>query len=151
MGTHQEDVSQPQQRHSFKYPSNYLLPLRGTIPDEEMRRPTLLDQNDEPCLVVIKDGSTSGVMSYVREYFDDGSHETSKEWAILPYNTKSGAFSAPGDSGAVIVDGLGRVGGLLTSGAGITPSSDITYATPITFLVKSIKANGYPNVHLNPT
>lgn len=107
--------------------------------------------------MVIKDGSTtgvtigraSGIMSYVRVYFKD-SHETSKEWAILPYDTKSGTFSDRGDSGAVIVDGLGRIGGLLTGGCGITDSSDITYATPITFLVKSIKANGFPNAHLNP-
>ncbi len=88
-------------------------------------------------------------MSFVREYFDDRSQQTSKEWAILPYSTKSGAFSAPGDSGSVIVDGYGRVGGLLTGGAGITASSDMTYATPINSLLKSIKANGYPNPDLN--
>lgn len=62
--------------------------LRGTILEEEMRHPTLLDHNDEPCLMVIKDGSTtgvtigraSGIMSNVREYFGNKS-ETSKEWA----------------------------------------------------------------------
>jgi hypothetical protein len=72
------------------------------------------------------------------------------EWAILPYDNKSGPFSAPGDSGSVIVDGLGRMGGLLTGGAGIADSYDITYATPISFLMQSIKANGYPNAHPNP-
>ena len=86
------------------------------------------------CLVVIKNGSATGVtigransvMSYVRESLDDGSYQTSKEWAILPYDTKSGAFSAPGDSGAVIVDGYGRVGGLLTGGSGVMASTDIS-------------------------
>jgi hypothetical protein len=87
---------------------------------------------------------------YVRGYFKDNSPTKSKEWAIVPYDTKSGPFSAPGDSGAVIVDGLGRIGGLLTGGCGITDTSDISYTTPITFLLESIKANGYPNAHLNP-
>jgi hypothetical protein len=35
--------------------------LRGTIPDEEMRHPTGVDQNDEPCLMVIKSGMTTGL------------------------------------------------------------------------------------------
>lgn len=141
---------------SFKYPRNRLLTLQGTISDKEMRHPTLLDQNDEPCLMVIKNGSTtgvtigraSGIMSFVRGSFDDDSPKISKEWSIFPYDTKSGAFSAPGDSGAVIVDGLGRIGGLLTGGTGITAFSDITYASPITFIEKSIKVK-YPNAHLN--
>ncbi|KAH9946677.1 hypothetical protein B0H21DRAFT_822592 [Amylocystis lapponica] len=80
-------------------------------------------------------------LSYVREYF---SHQISKDWPILPYDIKSRAFSAPGDSGAVVVDGIGRVSGLLT---GATACSDISYATPNSFLLKSIKANGYPTTH----
>ncbi|KAN0072157.1 hypothetical protein V8E54_009886 [Elaphomyces granulatus] len=139
----------------FKFPSDRLLKLRGTISDSEMRHPTTLDENGDPCIVVIKRGSTtgttigraSGIMSFVREYFDNDSYKTSKEWAILPYDNKSGAFSAPGDSGTVVVDGLGRIGGLLTGGSGVTASTDITYVTPIDFLLKSIKTR-YPNVHL---
>ncbi|KAH9996720.1 hypothetical protein BJV74DRAFT_795039 [Russula compacta] len=85
-----------------------------------------LPQNSEPCLMVIKNGSATGVIigratgifSSVRDYFDDDSDQTSKEWSIIPYDTKSGSFSAPGDSGAVIVDGQGRMGGLLTGGTG---------------------------------
>ena len=142
---------------SFKYPPNRLLRLQGTISEKEMRQPTSLDKSNDPCLIVIKDGSTtgvtigraSGIFSYVREYFD-GHYETSKEWAIQAYDQKSGAFSNKGDSGAVIVNGLGHIGGLLTGGSGLTVSSDITYATPILFLLKSIRANGYCNAHLNP-
>src|SRR5713101_4395410 len=70
----------PPNRTSFKCPPNRLLELQGTIPNEEMRRPPMLDQNRERCLMVIKDGSsTTGVtigratsiMSYVREYFGE--------------------------------------------------------------------------------
>jgi hypothetical protein len=106
--------------------------------------------------MVIKNGSATGVtigransiMSFVREYFDDGSDQTSKEWAVLSYDKKSGVFSAPGDSGAVVVDGQGRIGGLLTRGTrGLTDSLDVTYVTPISFLLKSIKANGFPKAY----
>ncbi|OCH84906.1 hypothetical protein OBBRIDRAFT_815290 [Obba rivulosa] len=112
----------PRNAHSFTYPDDRLLKIKGTIPDDEMRHPTALDQNAE----------------------------TSKEWAILPFDSKSGPFSAKGDSGSVIVDGLGRIGGLLTSGAGATPFSDITYATPISFLLKRMQENGLHEPNVNP-
>ncbi len=51
----------PRNATSFKYPANRLLKLQGTISDEEMRHPTMLDQNGESCLMVIKNGSTTGV------------------------------------------------------------------------------------------
>ncbi|RPA94254.1 hypothetical protein L873DRAFT_1939557 [Choiromyces venosus 120613-1] len=52
-------------------------------------------------------------------------------------------FAAKGDSGSAIVDCLGRLGGLITAGGGLTDPSDITYATPISFIIGSLKANGY--------
>ena len=59
---------------------------------------------------------------YAREY----SSNSTKEWTILPYDGKSGVFSDRGDSGSIIVDGCGPIGG----GAGNTESSDITYSSP---------------------
>jgi hypothetical protein len=75
----------PQNPRPFKYPRNRLLELRGTISEHEMRHPTILGQDEESCLMVIKNGSATGVtighangiMSFVREYFDDGSDQTS--------------------------------------------------------------------------
>ncbi|KAG8947964.1 hypothetical protein FRC04_010161 [Tulasnella sp. 424] len=144
--------------HSFEYPGDRLVELKGTIPDEEMRYPTVLDENDDQCLRVIKRGYATGltvgrandVFSYIRYYDDDDKAETSKEWAILPLDSRSGAFSAKGDSGSVIVDGQGRIGGLLNSGAGTTSSSDITYATPISFLLKRMQDNGLREPTVNP-
>ncbi|KAF9018320.1 hypothetical protein BDZ89DRAFT_1044544 [Hymenopellis radicata] len=49
--------------------------------------------------------------------------------AVYNYDKESGVFSKGGDSGLVIVDGLGRIDGILTAGAGITDEMDITYAT----------------------
>ena len=147
----------PQGASSFKFPANRLLKLHGTIPVSEMCNPTTLDGNKDPAIIVIKRGITtdvtigraSSIMSIVRKYFEDGSDQTSHEWAILPYDNKSGAFSARGDSGAVVVDSDGRIGGLLTGGAGLTASTDISYVTPIDFLLKDIKKH-YPNAHPNP-
>lgn len=146
----------PQNAHSFTYPADRLLRLQGAIPDNEMRNPTALDQNGEPCLPVITRSGISGlsvgrannILSYARNYYGGDSVDTSKGWAIFSYDSKSGAFSAKGDSGSVIADGLGRIGGLLTGGAGTTASSDVTYATPINFILKRMQENGVcqPNV-----
>ncbi|KAF9780138.1 hypothetical protein BJ322DRAFT_1112814 [Thelephora terrestris] len=52
-------------------------------------------------------GRATGIFSLVR---DDDTAEESMEWATYNYDKKSGVFSAPGDSGSIIVDGLGRTG-----------------------------------------
>ncbi len=88
-------------------------------------------------------GRANDILSYVRNYYDNGDTQTSKEWAIFSYDNKSGPFSDKGDSGSGIVDCFGRLGGLLTGGDGVTESSDVTYATPISFILDSLKANGY--------
>ena len=123
-----------------------------------MRHPDMLDSDGERCLLVIKKGNTTGltigraigIFSCVREYFSDGTNQTSREWSILPYGNKSGVFSEAGDSGSIIADTRGRIGGLLTGGAGKAGSTDITYATPFFWLFECIKANGLPNAHLDP-
>ncbi|RPA99861.1 hypothetical protein L873DRAFT_1682426 [Choiromyces venosus 120613-1] len=146
-----------QNAHTFEYPEDRLLRLKGTIRDKDMRHPPALDQNGEPCLMVIKHGNTTGltigrandIRSCVHNYHEKGTTHFSMEWAILPLDNKSGAFSAPGDSGAVVADGSGRIGGIITSGAGWTEAKDITYATSINFVMKGIKAK-FPKAHLNP-
>ncbi|KAF8162649.1 hypothetical protein B0H34DRAFT_794449 [Crassisporium funariophilum] len=135
-----------------KYPSDRLLPLRGMISQELMRRPDMLDHDNEPCLIVIKSGSATGVtigratglFSLVR---DDDTGEESREWAIYNYDKNSGVFSARGDSGSIVVDGRGRIGGLPTGGAGKTETSDVTYVTPMFWLWPRIKEH-FPNAHL---
>ncbi|KAJ3487305.1 hypothetical protein NLJ89_g11727 [Agrocybe chaxingu] len=98
--------------------------------------------------MVIKRGTTTGltvgrannIFSYARIYDDDGDDKakTSEEWAILPFDSESGAFSKKGDSGSVIVDGLGRIG-----------DPNITYATPISFVLKRTEENGL-HANVNP-
>jgi hypothetical protein len=98
----------------------------------------MYDKNGDPCIIVLKRGRTTGltvgrgnnVFSYIRRYI-----------AILPFDSKAGDFSAKGDSGSVVVDGAGRIGGLLTGGGGDTDSTDVTYVTPINFVLKTIRSN----------
>jgi hypothetical protein len=145
---------------SFKYPGNRLLKFSGTISDEEMWNPTLrtLDHDNDPCIMVIKRGNASdltvgrlnNIRSFIRIYFKDQPGQVSKEVAILPRNSKSGAFSEPGDSGSAVVDGKGRLAGLLTGGAGASEASDCTYLTSIDFLLErmseyGLQANLYPS------
>jgi len=151
-------VSRADVTTTFEYPEDRLLELRDVMQEDQMHNPDMLDDNGKPCLLVLKDGNTTGltighgtgIFSFVREYFNNGTHQTSMEWAILPYDYESGVFSAPGDSGSIIVDRRGRIGGLLTGGAGKTESSDITYATPFFWLLQRIKDNGFPDAHLYP-
>jgi len=139
----------PENRHRFKYPANRLMKVQGIISDNEISNPTMLDENGDPCLFVMKRGYTTGltlgrannIHSFVRNYFDNGATQTSREWPICPYNKRLAPFSSQGDSGAAIVDCQGRIGGLLTGGGGGTDSTDITYATPISFIMDSLKNN----------
>ena len=74
----------------------------------------------------------------------------SKEVAVLPYNSKSDAFSGPGDSGSAVIDGKGRFAGLLTGGAGNTEDFDCTYLTSINFLLKRMLEHGL-KANLSPS
>jgi hypothetical protein len=145
----------PEGRSSFKYPVGGLLQVKGIIKEEEIPQPTSLDANIEECLIVIKNGrSTIGrgtCIESLRSRIPQlrASSPTSMEIAINPYNHKDGAFSAPGDSGSIVVDGLGRIVGLLTGGSGATDSTDVTYVTPCFWVEEQIK-KAFPDSYLYP-
>ncbi|KAN0130919.1 hypothetical protein V8E53_011297 [Lactarius tabidus] len=121
----------PKTRAKFNYPEDGLMPLRDFVKDGELRSPTMVDANGEDCIIVIKNGLStsltfgraSGIESFVRHYEDYG---------ICAFH-KDGPFSASGDSGSIIGGANNRIIGLLTGGGGVTPTSDITYATPYYF------------------
>ncbi|KAA1477184.1 hypothetical protein DENSPDRAFT_844369 [Dentipellis sp. KUC8613] len=146
-------------KYPFEYPLDHLIRFNGTIPDEEMRHPPVFHQDDGPYTRVIKRSSTTGmsvgrandVFSYTRHYDEDNLRAgTSKEWAILPLDSKNHAFSETGDSGAVVVDFNGRMGGLLTGGAGKATGLDLAYATPVSYLLKRIEEFGIRAPNINP-
>ncbi|KAI6117954.1 hypothetical protein F5141DRAFT_591568 [Pisolithus sp. B1] len=144
-------------RTSFEYPLGGLLQLQDVVKEDELHHATTLDVNGEECFIVVKNGNTTGVTigrgtsteSFVREYDDYGVGSTSMQVAIYPYSHEDGAFSAPGDSGSIVVDGKGRIMGILTGGAGKTDSIDVTYLLPYYWVEERIKAV-FPNAHLYP-
>jgi len=71
------------------------------------------------------------------------------EITIYAYSHKDGAFAAPGDSGAVVADANNRIVGILTGGAGVNESTDVTCTTPYYFLVHRIKSS-FPESYLYP-
>ncbi|PUU74959.1 hypothetical protein B9Z19DRAFT_1132159 [Tuber borchii] len=145
-------------KRNFSFPPDRLLKVNQIIPDTEMRNLPMYDDNDKKCLIVLKRGygtgltigRSSGIKSFTRSYFPDRPPKVSKEWTILPYDNKSGPFAGPGDSGAAIIDCLGRLGGLITGGSGVSDSGPIVYATPVSFILEGLKANGY-NVTIEAT
>ncbi|KZT05709.1 uncharacterized protein LAESUDRAFT_726637 [Laetiporus sulphureus 93-53] len=145
----------PEGRSDFKYPPGGLLQVRGVVKDDEIRKPQQLDANGEKCLIVVKNGKTTGTTlgrlagmeSFVRRYPEHGIKKTSIEIAVYPYSNKDGAFSARGDSGAIVVDSKGRVVGLLVGGAGTNGEFDVTYLTPYWWIEKQMK-KVFPNCFL---
>ena len=129
---------QPEDRAEYQYPDDGLLQAFGVVKDNEIHQPQHLDVHGEKALLVVKNGLTTGTTigrvngldSFTRVYPNYGIEHTSIETAILPYNNKRGLFSAPGDSGSIILDRAGRIVALLTGGGGTTDGTDVTYGTP---------------------
>ena len=131
----------PKNRHNFEYPANRLLSLRGIIADDKLRKPTMYNKAEERC--------ANNSFSYTRRNDFGYEDRISEEWAILPFDHKSGPFSAQGDSGSIVVDGEGRIGGILTGIWGVADSLDVSYATPANFILKANRgckefAKAYP-------
>ena len=145
--------SQTDTQSGFEYPVGRLIPLQNIR--RRLDAPSWYGRRQWWSLLVCRKERPHDrrrILSHVREYFPNQTPQTSIEWAILPYyDNNKGAFSISGDTGSVIVDGRGRYGGILSGGADKTTSSDITYATPIWWLLEDIKANGFPDAHLNLT
>ena len=137
----------PEGRSDFKYPHCGLLQVRGVAKDDEIRKPKQLDANGEKCLIVVKNGKAtgptigrlSGMESFVCTYSEDGIKDTSVKIAVYPYSNKDGAFSAPGDSGSIVVDWKGRAVGMLDAGAGANEDTDVTYLTPYWWIEEQMK------------
>ena len=77
--------------------------------------------------------------SFTRVYDDYKIEKTSIEIGVVAYGNLEGPFSAPGDSGSIVLDRNGAILGMITGGAGTTEKTDVTYVTPYSFLDKAIK------------
>ncbi|KAH9165894.1 hypothetical protein EDB89DRAFT_1911093 [Lactarius sanguifluus] len=119
--------------------------------DDLMCTPNMWDKDSELCLLVVKNGGTTNTtIGHANGIFSillTGPNFTD-EWTIMNYDSKSEVFSDDGDSGSVVADICGHIGGMITGGTRKTKSSNLSYATPFWWLLEHIKAKGFPNTHL---
>ncbi|CUS09500.1 unnamed protein product [Tuber aestivum] len=144
---------------SFKFPRSRLVKLEAQVPESALVNSPMVDANRDPCLVVFKNGARTGttlgrannVSSYTRTYFA-GHYQESREWPVYPTDKYSGPFSTKGDSGSCVADAYSPIGGIITGGSGATDSCDITYVTPISFIMDLLHdTKHFKNAHLNRT
>ena len=144
-------------RANFKYPFRGLMQLRGFVDSDGLRHPTMRDANGEECLIVVKNGASTGatlgratgIESFVREYKDHGIHSTSMAIAVYPYSHEDGPLPCRGDSGSAVGDANGRIVGMLIGGAGKTDWTDVTYLSPYYLLDECIR-KAFPHSHFFP-
>jgi hypothetical protein len=148
----------PNNPTSFKFPASRLVTLQDQVPESALFKQPMRDANSDLCLVIFKNSAKTGttigkannVSSYTRNYFA-GQYQESREWPVIPTDKYSRAFSTKGDSGSCVADAFSRIGGILTGGSGATESSDVTYVTPISFIMKVLHATKrFEHAHLNP-
>ncbi|KIM41637.1 hypothetical protein M413DRAFT_19035 [Hebeloma cylindrosporum] len=148
-----EDYMFPQlhDRRDFHVPEDLLLQLKDYVREDEFRDPQNHDIHDLKALLAVKNGRTTdttygrvnGLESLTREYTDHYLKVDAFEIIVLGYDTKTGKndrFSDVGDSGAMVVDRLGRLIGQLTGGGGPTDARDKSYITPYYKLKLPIEA-----------
>jgi hypothetical protein len=118
------------QKATLAHPSHGLLQVSGIVPESDMGVGIPVFKNS------IASGTTFGTVNGLKTLARRSSGTIkfdALELTILA-NPSAGntAFSEAGDSGAVIVDGLGRAVGLLTGGspAAVNGRIDFTFATP---------------------
>jgi hypothetical protein len=121
-------------------PEDRLYQITHILDTQEIKEPNNCNLNNDPVRFVIKNGYTTGTTIGRLNSYESFKHQysigtfDSIEAAIYPYDTDSTAFSRGGDSGAVIVSAKQDFVALLTSGSGPSKLSDITYATPFSWL-----------------
>ena len=152
---------QPHDHADFHVPDDLLLQLQDYVRENEMHDPQNYDVHNVKTLLAVKNGRTTGTTfgrvngfeSITREYPDHGLKVDAVEVIVLGYDTKvtgkNDRFSDEGDSGAMVVDRLGRLIGPVTGGGGPTDATDKSYITPYHKLKKQIEGN-FEKAHLLP-
>lgn len=145
-------------RADYKEHDDSLLPAWGVVTADEITQQAHRDINNQPCLLVAKNGGTTdttlgranGLVSVKRTFAEYGIVEQdSLEIAVIFYGKGHSCFSYKGDSGSIVLTRDGKILGMLNAGHGPTDETDVTYVTPFWWLLQRIKAK-YPKAHLWP-
>jgi hypothetical protein len=148
--------AQDHDSQDYHIPDDLLLQLQDYVREDEFHDPQNYDVHNAKTLLAVKNGCATGTTfgrvngleSITREYRDHGLKVDALEIVVLGYDTKTGKshqFSDHGDSGAMVIDRLGRLIGLITGGDG----TGKTYITPYYKLKMQIEAV-FEQVHLLP-
>ncbi|KAM0198908.1 hypothetical protein ACHAQI_012232 [Fusarium lateritium] len=147
---------------TIQYEGDNRVKLEGHFTEVELEKPQSDASGPDPdldAMVVAKYGKTTGyssglrntVLSVLRNPLAGGIQGTSDEWCIISAIACGGrryTFSNKGDSGACIWDMQGRVVGMITAGLGSQEARseqlfDVTYVTPMEWLLEDIRAHGF--------
>ena len=142
----------------YSYPEDSLVQAFGVVSADTISNPHHLDVNGQKCLLVLKNGGTTGTTfgrangleSVKRSYPEYGIRQADTlELAVLPYGKGYGKFSDSGDSGSIVVTREGEILGMVTGGVGPTDDTDVTWLTPYWWLQDQIEKQ-YPDAYLYP-
>ena len=123
-------------------PIGQKIEINGVVSRDILLKP---ESHNKPDFIVIKDGPgtglTVGCLTGMESFVCNSAGRESVELAVynFGYDERPRVFSAGGDSGSLIIDGLGRMVGLLHAGTGSTEDVDVSYATPMHQLWPRIK------------
>ena len=140
----------PSSRPTFKFPDERKLRIVSCATEDDLANPTEYDTEGRRCLMVGKDGNTTGLTvgryAGIVSFHENEDGVVSRELGI--YNAGlnlAEPFSDKGDSGSLVWhmrDGQARMVGQLHSGRnkGKTTGNHISYATPAWYLLEQVKA-----------
>ncbi|KIY71795.1 hypothetical protein CYLTODRAFT_418511 [Cylindrobasidium torrendii FP15055 ss-10] len=138
---------QPGGQTTFRFPDEGKLRIVDCATEDDLAHPTEFDAEGQHCLMVGKDGSTTGLTvgryAGLVSFLENEAGIVSRELAI--YNAgRASPFSKKGDSGSLawhLHGGGARMVGQLHSGrnAGQTTGNHITYATPAWYLLEQVR------------
>lgn len=145
-------------RAGYKEYVEGLMPACGIVPAEDISRQPHLDSNGMPALFVVTNGSKSGTMlgranglfSAKRTFPQYGINKIdSLEIGVLQYGNDHPPFSDNGDSGAVVLDRVGRILGIVHGGAGSIDRTEVSFVSPFWWTLDRIHEI-YPNAQIYP-
>jgi hypothetical protein len=118
-----------------------------------MQRKLLEEDINQPGLSGgLEDAYSHTIKNRIRSATVNFYHQKSKQAAFRKSLEKYYDASRVTDAGNFNAAASGRIGGILTGGCASTDSIDITYLTPMSYIMKTLhKSEPFANAHLDPT
>lgn len=122
-------VPKPSEKTPLVYPKGGLLQVTGVVPKTDVGVDMPVLKNGIASGTTF--GRVNGLKTLARRSTGNKKFDALELTILADPSAGNRAFSGKGDSGAVIVDGLGRAVGLVTGGSSaLNGRIDFTFATP---------------------